>query len=127
MIRNLKLEDIKQIREIHERYYKNEFDFPNFFDKFLSVFVVSDDNDPSKIIAAGGIRTIAEAVIITDKSSPICDRRDALYHMLAAFLCNSGLNGYDSIHAFIQDPKWEQHLKRVGFKPTNGNSLILKV
>jgi hypothetical protein len=124
MIRPLKFEDLHVIKRIHEEYYKEEFDFPNFFDKFLGVFVVTDDST-DELLTVGGIRTIAESVIITNKGARARNRRFALYQMLQASLFTCSRLGYHELHAFIQDEKWVKHLMKVGFKPTVGKPLVL--
>lgn len=124
-IRVINLNDINQLREIHQKHYKDEFEFPDFFDNFLSSFVVTDGDD--KIITGGGVRTIAESVIITDKDYQIPKRRKALHEMLAASAFTASSREYKQLHAFIQDNKWLRHLKRVGFKETVGKSIVLNL
>jgi len=34
---------------------------------------------------------------------------------------------FDQIHVFIQDQGWENHLRKIGFVPTKGNSLVLTI
>lgn len=124
-LRCISFDDITQLREIHSKHFKNEFENPNFFDNFLSSFVVTDENN--KIITGGGVRTIIEAVIVTDKDVEIQERRMALLEMLkmSAFVGNS--NGYKELHAFIQDEDWMRHLKKAGFNETKGRSLVLNI
>lgn len=124
-IRVINVDDINQLRNIHFRYYKDEFEFPNFFDNFLSSFVVTDRN--GKIITGGGVRTIAESIIITNKDWIIDERRKALYEMLTASAFTASSREYKQLHAFVQDEKWLKHLKRVGFRETKGQSLILNL
>jgi len=123
-IRVLYPSDIEQLKAIHERFYKNEFDFPDFYDKFLCAFTVLENEH---IICSGGVRTIAESVIITNKEFDIASKREALYKMLEASLFTIGKCNYNELHAFIQDEKWLRHLLKVGFKSTKGDSLVLSV
>lgn len=124
-IRSMRIEDIDRLRKIHLRYYRDEFEFPNFSENFLSSFVVTDKND--EVITGGGVRAITEAIIITDKSYDIDKRRVALQEMLAASAFAAASHEYRQLHAFIQDEKWLKHLKRVGFKETVGKSIVLNL
>lgn len=124
-IRLLKLEDEQELREIHAKYYSEEFTFDDFTRGFLISFAVEDES--GRIISAGGLRPLVEAVIMTDKSHSVRDRREALYNMLAAFVLAGMERKIDSIHAFIQDEDWLNHLKQIGFKETKGKSLVLNI
>lgn len=125
MIRALQQDDLEKLKEIHEKYYKNEFDYIDFYDKFLCAFVVVEDNH---IIIAGGLRTILESVIITDKNASTRRKREALIEMLLASKHFAEKYDYHELHAFVQDPDWEKHLiKKVGFVPTKGHSLVLSL
>lgn len=124
MIRNLKITDIDEIRRIHANNFAHEFEIPNFFDKFLSVSVITDD-DSGKIVTIGGIRTIAECIAITDKSLSVRARKKALEILLQASIFTCARTGYGQIHAFVQDEHWTRHLGKVGFQPTRGRALVL--
>jgi len=124
-IRSLQLEDIEVIRKIHETHFKNEFEFPDFLNNFLCAFVV--ENEDGRIISAGGVRAIAESIIVTDKSYPIKDRRAALYQVLDASCFLTKQASFDQLHAFIQDANWLRHLQKIGFSPTKGQALVLNV
>jgi hypothetical protein len=121
--RAITLEDMKKLREIHARFFANEFSFPDFTTGFLCAFVVTDDSQ--EIIAAGGIRPIAESILITNKDFLIKERRSALLEVMniSEFVCKK--SGYDQLHAFIQDENWLRHLTDVGFRPTKGQSLVI--
>jgi hypothetical protein len=125
-INPLTLEDIIELKEIHRKHYSDEFPFPDFFQKFICHFAVVDSN--GTLISGGGIRTILESVIMTDKDLPVKLRREALYKILDASIHISRKVGYDGFHAFIQEGKWgERLLHRHGFQPVTGKALILKV
>jgi hypothetical protein len=123
--RAIRLEDVDQLKIIHEKFYKDEFEFPDFFNKFVSSFVVTDDEN--NIISGGGVRTIIESIILTNKNCSVADRREALYEMLRVSAGTIKLNGYHELHAFIQDEVWMNHLKRAGFVETVGKSLVLSL
>lgn len=117
--------DRVQINDIHENFYKNEFQLSEL-DNLTVGFTAVDAND--RIICAGGIRTIMEMVIVTDKNRDVGSRQVALYDMLNTAVNSTKLAGYDQLHAFIQDEKWAKYLiKHVGFQPTVGQSLVIGV
>lgn len=124
MIRQFKSEDINQIKEIHEKFYKDEFSLIDFCQRFLNFFVIEEDE---QIICAGGVRAIAESVIITNKDFSPKIRRASLYQMLDAQMFTCGKDGYKHLHAFIQDETWKEHLKKVGFQDCKGNALYIEV
>jgi len=123
--RGLNPSDIIELQRIHEKFYKEEFELPDFFKGFLSSFVVTDDEDSPIII--GGVRSIAESVILTNKDMSASDRREALYGALKISIFSSSRFGFNQLHAFIQDEKWLNHLKKVGFKETVGKSIVLNL
>ena len=42
-IREMRSTDLWILRQIHEEYYKHEFSFPDFQNKFMCAFVITDD------------------------------------------------------------------------------------
>lgn len=124
MIRALLKRDLIDVKNIHEKFYSKEFDFSEF-NRFITGFVAIDKFD--KIIVAGGVRSIAEAVIVTDKDASVETRIDALNEFLNTAKEVSSEAGYNQLHAFIQDDKWMRHLIKHGFNPTVGKSLVLNV
>jgi hypothetical protein len=122
IIRELRQTDIEKIREIHARHFTHEFKFDEFEKNFLSYFVTENDEG---IISAGGVRTIVESVIVTDLDRNVRDRKLALCNVLQASMHVAKISGYDQLHCFIQDKKWQHHLEKVGFRTTTGQSLVL--
>ena len=117
--------DVGLIKKLHAKHFANELDFPDFFDKFLCAFLIStDDNIP---VVIGGVRTLTESVIMTNKDIDIRTRREALYQTLNFSVYIAQEAGYDQLHAFIQDEKWLSHLKRTGFKSCKGSAIYLPV
>ena len=124
-IRELKSTDVNVIREIHDKYFKTEFELPDFFDKFLCAFVVTDSNDI--IISSGGVRLIPESILITNKDFSVRTRREALYRILDASVYVTKNHGYSQLHAFIQDDIWKQQLKKIGFNSCKGDAIYIDV
>jgi len=125
MIRAIRNDDLANIKRIHEKYYKSEFNLPNFREHFLAAFVTEDET--GNIISAGGVRTIPEVVIVTDKDISVRKRRKALIEMLHASMFTAEVNNYDQITAFIQDGDWQHHLSKFGFNECKGNALYLQL
>jgi hypothetical protein len=123
-IRPMVLNDLERIQEIHNRHFKNEFEMPDF-SKFIGLFVVEDDQ--SQIVVGGGVRPIAEAVILTDKDADIMLRVRALHKTLdiSEYLTRS--SGFDALHAYVTDENWFRQLEGKGFVPTRGKSLVLNL
>lgn len=119
------IDNLKQVKEIHEKHYKEEFNFPDFCHKYIDLFSIS--NDDGKVICAGGIRTILESVIITDLSLPKTERVKALQIMHQATTFATSRLGYSEFHVFIQDSNYERQLIKSGFVPTKGKCLVYKV
>lgn len=126
IIRELHSSDLNQLRAIHARFFSDEFELPDFFNKFLCSFVVVNEEE-NVIITAGGVRTIAESVIITNKHISPETRREALYRMLEASAHITNSFGYEQLHAFIQNDKWKKHLEKVGFNKCKGEAVYLNV
>jgi hypothetical protein len=112
-IRRLQLRDIPHIKELHDKYY-NEFEFPDFF-KFLSQFVITDEND--EIVIAGGVRAIAESVIVTDQTKSRITIGRALIEAQRASIFTCGRTGIDELHAFVTNKQYAKHLVQHGFSP----------
>ena len=117
-------DDYTQLKELHEKFYKDEFTLPDFVKNYLLGFVVEEHGN---IITIGGIRTIAEVILVTDKSQSVRVRRDSLLEALRVAALTARNNKFDQIHAFIQDPKWKRHLEKVGFHETKGTALVLEI
>lgn len=127
MIRPFKEEDIEKARAIHEKYFKEEFDFPNFLQNFICAFVITDE-DSDNLIAVGGVRTLAEAVLLTNKDYHVRDRRRAFFSILDANCYFAQKTNHDSLHAFVQDHTWEYYLRRKwGFQECKGKPLFIPV
>lgn len=122
MIRKFKDTDIAELKRIHQQY-KEEFPLSVFDDwNFLGLFTAEEDG---RIILAGGVRTIAEAVIVTDKTASTRQRREAFYKAMdvSNYLCNT--NNYSELHAFVQDESWLRVMVKRGFKVAKGKALVI--
>lgn len=123
-IRALKVSDYNEVRAIYEKYYRNEFTLPNFTTHFLGAFVIEDEEG---IISVCSLRTLVEAIILTNQDVSVRKRRAALMMGAEALMFIAGQYGYEEIHAFVQDPTWMRHLIKKGFRPTRGESLVTEI
>lgn len=124
MIRATCKRDIDQIQKIHEKFFISEFPISDL-SNLSSSFVCVDEND--KVITAGGIRSIIEAVLVTDKDVAVEVRQRALIRTLLTAQNMTKQAGHSQLHVFVQDEKWMRHLIRHGFIETIGKSLVIGV
>ena len=123
-IRSINASDYSQIKAIHDKHYTSEFSLPDFVTNYLGAFVVEEDD---KIITVIGLRTIVEAVALTDKDFSPRLRRLALLIGSQALSFIAGKNQYEHLHLFVQDPVWKQQLEKAGFRSSRGDCLIREV
>lgn len=124
IVRALEEKDIPQLVSIHEKFFSNEFSIDNFNHLIERAFVVEYKE---RIICVGGIKTLAEAVLVTDMDYNYHTRTKALKQSLNIFGYIARQTGHDSIHAFVNDDHWRDHLLNNGFKNCKGNAVFLEV
>lgn len=122
IIRPIELQDMDDINKIHKEQYEHEFELPDFNKHFISTFLVT--TDAGDIVSAGGLKTILESVLITDKTFSTRVRRDALMHILQGSLYMAKRASHNELHCYVQDENWIKILNKVGFHPTRGQSLV---
>jgi len=120
-IRFFKEEDMDELRRIYHLYFEDDSAFPEFM-TFMQAYVVEDDEG---IITFGGIRSIAECITVTNKARDPRDRIKALYKILDASVFISRQFKYDHLYVWSKSPQWARRLRRNGFRPPDGQSLIL--
>lgn len=124
ILRAMKEEDLERLERIHNKYYKNEFPFPDFTSHFLNAFIVENEG---LIVTAGGLRVITEAVAVTNKELNINERAEGLGKLLSALAYTAHRDGFNEIHAFVQEERWKQVLLNRQFKKTKGEALVFSV
>lgn len=125
------------IREPHysdkseiDRIYKEFFDgneYPDFFNKdmFPCPFVVTNEED-TKVLLAGGVKLIAEAVVVSDQSLSKRVRFDALLQALGSTIFITQGMKHHQVHVFVNnDEKYVKTLQRFGFKLIDAKLLVL--
>jgi hypothetical protein len=123
-IRAINEGDICKLRKIHQEFYKDEFEFPDFLNNYLCTFCITDEQD--KIISAGGIRLITEIVALTDKNHSTRKRRTALYQILQASQYLTQRAGFDRLHIVTEQKIWKHQLEEAGFH-SRGDILVLDI
>jgi hypothetical protein len=125
MIRGTGKGDLEKIKEIHNKFYSNEFNLPDFNKHFINSYVIT--NSDNNIVSVGGIRPILEVVAITDKDMLVKERLSALGDLLTISAFIAEHDGFDELHCFVQDEIWLKQLKKKGFSETKGKSLVFKI
>jgi len=124
-LREFQNEDIPEIKRIYESFY-NDNEYPHFETGYYDVFVVTDDN--KKIISIGGVKPIMEIITLTNKNCSVRDRKDALIQIMNTSIYTAVKFGFNQLHAFVHDDsEWIEHLKKVQFKVSDNQVLILSI
>lgn len=118
--------DKTEIDRIYKEFFANN-EYPEFFNAnvFPCSFVVTDD-ECKNIIVAGGVKLVAEAVVVTDKNFPKKTRFDALFQALGSISIIAKEIHHNQIHVFVNnDENYVKILQRFGFKLLDAKLLIL--
>lgn len=123
IIKPLKAEHLGEVRDIYNNFYSSDFEYPDFIGDFMCSFAVVEND---QVVIAGGLRPLAELVMIMNKDLPLRRRRSAGYVALDASLYVARQSKFDRIHAVLvnRDRNWEKHLEEIGFYP-RGHLLAL--
>jgi len=108
-------DDQAELDALHEKYYKDDFEPTAFDSNFISSFVIRDKN--KRLVMGGGVRPIAETILVTDKSVNPHVLGDALLEALAFSKHTCRLYRIDFLHAFVKDEAYAKHLIKHGFSP----------
>ena len=123
-VREYRPSDLEELERIHNEFFSEEFSLPDFLTNYLCAVTIEDD---AGVITIGGVRNIAESVIVTNKERSAYTRVRALNNLLEASRFIARTHGHDQLHAFIQDDKWYSHLLEKGFAPCKGRALVTGV
>lgn len=117
-------EDIPILQGINKRDYPTS-NFPDL-SVIQSAAVITEDD--GTFITFGGIELIAEAVLITDRQSPLKLRGKALIQILEYLKSECVRLNQSDLHAFINgsDVVWGKALSKYGFKSA-GDVFFTKV
>lgn len=124
IIRPMTHEDSLHLEELNSIYYP-EFNSPEFEDNYFGKFTILKKD--GEIILGGGLRYIAEVVIVTDKSKNKHLLYGALVKTLGHCIDEARKRNIDFLHAFVKDDKYQKHLINHGFEIRSGTPLSLWV
>jgi hypothetical protein len=112
-IRAYKPKDVETVKRLFEQFGNKDLEVPDFSKDHLCAFTVVDNNN--SIITAGGVRTIAEICLVTDKEKTVRQRMNALFEVLAVSKHIAREFNFQWLHAITDDPTWASQMKANGF------------
>lgn len=120
----LLLDDLEAVRAIHEKFFKDDFPFPDFARNWLITFKILSES--GEIITAGGVKLNPELVLITDKTKSQSERMFALVSALQIGLLHSKISGHELLTTVaIEDNFWIKMLRSYGFRDSIGTHLVI--
>lgn len=122
IVRPIESIDESELKQIHEKFYKNDFIYPDWNKHYLASLAITTDD--GKIVTAGGVRHILECITLTDKSFSPRIRREALSLMLQSSLFIAEKSNHNQLHVFVEGDNWIKVLNRYGFEPAKGTVLV---
>lgn len=99
-------------------FKKQGFNFPRY-ETILSAGIVEG-------VGIGVVRRLYEVILALDENTPLRDRVAAIKLLMAKGVFESEKLGVKEWHAFISDPRMLPIVRKIGFKPVEGESLILQ-
>ena len=120
IIRGARKSDLKFIEDIYR-----EYDF-KLEPKHIEMMVIAEDED-STPIAVMSLNTVLECSFLTSKTSLKKQKVEALKQLVEIGIREVKQLGYDNTHAFSNELIAPILKKHFGFKPANGENLILFV
>lgn len=116
-------QDFPQLEKIHtDSGLDFELTKPNY--DFGTVVVERD----SRIIGAGFLRPILEAVMILDKGASLREKSLALRRMIHQAMLDTKSVELNEVHAWVKEPNFKEELiKHYGFEKPRGESLVLRI
>lgn len=122
-IRSVNKNDIPFLRGIHEKYY-SELEMIDFT-KLLNGFVIETEND--EFIMAGGVKPLAETLLLTDKEIPLTTIGRALIEAQRISMFTCANFQIEDLVAFVFDENYAKHLIKHGFQKREGISLRMRI
>lgn len=85
--------------------------------------------DPTgKIVGAGILRPVVEAIMILDLDRSLREKSSALTLMIQEAVYHTEQFGETQVHAFVESPEFVQQLKKhYGFADPKGRALVLEL
>ena len=114
IFRSMNPSDLAEVRKLHDKYYP-EFNFPDFM-HLLNAFVIEDTEG---IIMAGGVESIANVLLVTDKEQSRIKIGRALVEAQRIALFTAKKFGIKEIVAFVNNDEYAKHLIQHGFSESH--------
>jgi len=122
IIREAKEADKPWVDKNHKKFFDGN-EYPDFFN-YSCPFTITDDS--GNIILVGGVKMLAEAVIITDISKPVGTRYDALLQALGSSISIVKEMGHKQFYVFVNnDEQYIKHLQKFNFRLIDAKLLVL--
>jgi len=124
IIRGAELADKPWVDKNYNRFFPGN-EYPDFFNgEYSSPFTIIDDTN--NIVLVGGVKMLAEAVIITDISKPVGTRYDALLQALGSSISIVREMGHKQFYVFVNnDEQYIKHLQKFNFRLIDAKLLVL--
>ena len=125
IIRSMHNEDIPILEALNKKYYP-EFESPAFTDKdYFTRFVIEDSD--RQLVMGGGLRYLAETILVTDKSRNVHTLGASLLQALEHAKRTCQMRHIELLHAFVKNEGYQKHLIEHGFQVREGTPLYLWV
>ena len=113
--------DVPEIRKIHD---KLDFAWQEPCLHIGTIVVRAED----KIIGAGFLRPLVEAVMILDPDASRREKAQALYYMMGQAIIDTKATNLKEIHAWVKEPSFVSVLKNhYWYEEPRGTSLVLRL
>lgn len=120
-LRRLERKDLKQLIEIHNKYYN--FAFPNINDPLYAIQRIVEKDD--KIVLAGIVKLVSEVILITNKDLPPLTKMRGIKMMSDQLFKDVKNFGLDEFHVFSEnDDNFINILHKLGFVDCTGVPLV---
>jgi hypothetical protein len=114
-------EQFQEVKVIHDRHHNFELVEPNY--DFGTIVVRKDE----KLIGAGYLRPILEAVMVLDLDAPLRDKTTALRMMINQAVVDSRSMSQSEFRAWAKNPEFARILQgHFNFEYLEGDSMRLR-
>lgn len=122
-IRNVKISDLSNIMNLHEKFY-NQFEQPSLLN-MINAFIIDDDN--GEMIMTGIVEKVAEAMLVTNKDKGEIKIGKALVEAKERMSNICIANNIRDLYAFVDNNTYAKHLIQHGFHESSNRALKLRV
>lgn len=121
-LRRPNLMDLMKVRRLHEKHYK--FPLP-VRENLIEEAVVHRDEE---VLGYGMMKLLAEVIMILDQDQSKKELAKSFKALMEGAILSCKARGIQQLHVFSPTPEFAEVLKkRYGFKPVEGQVLVLNV